>query len=396
MFPAPHPGSSTAGESCWLPRPSRKPWPPITPRISLVASGLGVKQPVELLFSLAVPRQPAFPSRTASTPSRVAAAGRGLAHRRGRRARPEQVERTGTSSAATAAHRARLGRGTGQPGALGPGQPPAAVGRNHGDTMELRAQPVSGRVQDLRCGRGGPAQEVGRQLRRGFRAGCEHPRPHLDPARDADQRHVQADGRRDVTRCPVTAGEQQHVRLGREERGGRLGIRRRSSAARGRPRPATTAGIPQASATSAPMGPGAVRICASASSRRRRRARAARSGLTGVPPRSAAAARRAGPSLPCSPTRPPIPATGLTSSPTRPDATLLPIVSYSRSSSADTWSSARRVTRDHLVDLLLGHDERRRERDGVGGRERARQYHARLAVGDPRRDALRRIEGAQR
>ena len=164
--------------------------------------------------------------------------------------------------------------------------------------------------------------------------------------------------------------------------------------------PTTSTSKPRAAARSAPIarrGGGHVEPCPLGLEARERpvRARGRRDGS-----RRARSARRwtSAPSRALQPDRPPMPAIGLTINPSRRRGmSEVAIGQFSRRSSSATWSVAARATSTIVIDLALGDHERRRERDRVGGRKRARDHAALEAgAGDARGDAEVRVEGARR
>src|SRR5471032_2359835 len=141
-------------------------------------------------------------------------------------------------------------------------------------------------------------------------------------------------------------------------------------------------------ARSAPMTPAAATTLRPAHLHSSRASvRSARSAATGTAPRARACSRTSAPSVPFSPTRPPIPAIGLTISPTRP------IDSGLASQLGCHVVDGLPCDPNELADLVLRDHERRRERDGVGSRQRAcDEAQLETAACDASGDLERRVE----
>ena len=325
MFSAPM-RRRTAGLSCWLPRPSSAPWPPTTPMTSVAGSsassssssrsprsapssrpaahGVDAEQRLRQPEALASRAASSCPGPSEVDPARI--------HRR-RRSR-----RTAASSAASSeADGARL-RGLHAAPVVG-----HARGAVERVAIDRRATASSSRSTTSpraarRCGargeegRGDVARALGRRR--------EHARVHLDAGRDAEHRH-RARRRRRGCRAPCR-------RRRRRGSGRRRGARarrprracRRPSSARAR---AGFAAAPRsrsacAAARSAPIAPAAATTAgrrAPALEPRQRPTRPLGGDAASAPScvRAPAGPRRR--RVPFSPTRPPMPAIGLTISP---------------------------------------------------------------------------------
>ena len=158
---------------------------------------------------------------------------------------------------------------------------------------------------------------LGGQLAGASRVDREHRRMHLHSRRDAEDGNPVADRLQDVDRGPVSAGEQEQIdsSIG-HRRGGRARV------LRGCDRPgAAEDGRRRAARRRPPARPSRRRMPAPRARRRApraaRSASVARAGATGRSPRSRAAATSATSSLPLNARRPPMPAIGLTMSPSR-------------------------------------------------------------------------------
>ena len=206
------------------------------------------------------------------------------------------------------------------------------------------------------------AEERGGDVAGGLRARREDARVHLHAGRDAEHgtRSPTASWMSRAVPSPPAKSISSTPRRD-AARPRRRACRRRSSP---RPRLGRTTLVVEARAQRRGRRPSRRRgddPSAVAAPARAARAPARRGRRDGVGPELERAALRSAPSVPFSPTRPPMPAIGLTISPSadrsRERASLR--------SSAATSSTARRAMRDHLVELVLGDHERRRERDRV-------------------------------
>ena len=219
----------TRAESCWLPRPNTKPWPPTgVTTIAGVRLAGELEQPplVGVCGEASACSNDVDPEQRLLQPEHVQ-------HRPRRRSRPDEpgavAEDLLDDVVGDTRLRGSLGRERSRLGALDQ----AALDR-HGQvavqTRRDRAR-AEGRLVDvhhlgLAKLANAPFDEAGGELTCAPRVHGEHGRVHLHACRDSEHGHPVADRFEDVDRRAVAAGEEQQVDavLGQRRRG-RAGVR---------------------------------------------------------------------------------------------------------------------------------------------------------------------------